>query len=532
MPGKGLIMAVEDTTDSLGLLANTLVAEGYEVLPADSGELALAALAHNLPELILLDIRMPGMDGFEVCRRLKSEPRTREIPVLFLSALSEAQERVQGLKLGAVDFISKPFRKEELLARVSIHLELARLRADLEKRVAERTAELNQTSEHLRLELDEHKRTLQALSESEERFRRLADTVPAIIWMSDENDTLIFLNQYALSLTGRTMAELIGRDSLQVVHPDDQRLLSDSCDESRASGRSVQREIRLQRADGEYLWMLSTVVARGNESGGFIGMMADITELRQNRERMVANQKLESLAMLAQGVAHDVNNLLGTILSEADLAQSDLPPDSPAQESLERIKSAAFRDSEIVALLNAYAGTGKEAPAELVDLSALVEDTLRLLHVSVSRKTLIQTHLAPNLPALWMNPTQVRQTVMNLAINALESLGDRGGTITFTTSHQPARTGFSPHGACVRLEVADNGCGMSDEVQSRIFDPFYSTKSIGRGLGLAAVQGILRSVGGIITVRSTLGQGSTFELDFPCAQPQHVGSSESFAEAV
>ena len=117
MPDKGSILVVDDTSDSLRVLAGTLAADGYSVQPADSGELALAALAHHVPELILLDIRMPGIDGFEVCRRLKAEPRTRNIPVVFLSALTEVEDRVEGLKLGAVDFISKPFRKEELLAR-------------------------------------------------------------------------------------------------------------------------------------------------------------------------------------------------------------------------------------------------------------------------------------------------------------------------------------------------------------------------------------------------------------------------------
>ncbi|BDI28403.1 hypothetical protein CCAX7_004540 [Capsulimonas corticalis] len=139
---KGTILIVDDTTDSLRLLAEILLAEGYTVRPADSGELALASAATNPPELILLDIRMPKIDGFEVCRRLKTRVETRDIPVIFISAMNAIDERVEGLKLGAVDFISKPYQRAELLARVHNHLTQSRMRLDLEKLVMERTAEL------------------------------------------------------------------------------------------------------------------------------------------------------------------------------------------------------------------------------------------------------------------------------------------------------------------------------------------------------------------------------------------------------
>jgi CheY-like chemotaxis protein len=147
---KSTILVVDDTAESLALLANTLASEGYDVRPADSGELALASAMREPPELVLLDIRMPGMDGYEVCRRLKAEPGTCDVPVIFLSASTDVEERVHGLTLGAVDYISKPYHREELLVRVGIHLELARLRANLERLVSERTAEVTEANEQLR----------------------------------------------------------------------------------------------------------------------------------------------------------------------------------------------------------------------------------------------------------------------------------------------------------------------------------------------------------------------------------------------
>jgi signal transduction histidine kinase len=155
-----------------------------------------------------------------------------------------------------------------------------------------------------------------------------------------------------------------------------------------------------------------------------------------------------------------------------------------------------------------------------LDLSALVAETLRLLRNSISRKAVVQTNLAPQLPLVWMNATQVRQIVMNLAINASEALGGLAGTITFTTALEVAASGQSGDGKYVRLTASDTGCGMSEEVTAKIFDPFFSTKSLGRGLGLAAVRGIVRSCGATLQVSSSLGKGSTFEILFSCRQPQ------------
>jgi DNA-binding response OmpR family regulator len=192
------------------ILTNILVDEGYDVRPADSGELALASIEAKKPELILLDIRMPGMDGFEVCRRLKARSDTRDIPVMFLSGITETKERVEGLKLGAVDFVSKPFQKEELLARISTQLELSRLRGTLEGLIAERTAHLNAANGQLHLELAERRRAEQALRESEERFRSMADHAPVVIWTSGSDSKVNFVNSYAVGLTGRSFDELEG----------------------------------------------------------------------------------------------------------------------------------------------------------------------------------------------------------------------------------------------------------------------------------------------------------------------------------
>ncbi|HOD39033.1 MAG TPA: response regulator [Candidatus Wallbacteria bacterium] len=177
MSARKGILAVDDTLAALKLLTDILTQEGYAVRPASSGEQALASVFTELPELILLDVKMPGMDGFEVCRRLKADPAAREIPVLFLSASTDLEERVKGFELGATDFIAKPFQRDELLARVRTHLELSRFRTHLETLVEERTEELKKANEKLQAELGERlkaeERIRLALGEKEVLIREL-----------------------------------------------------------------------------------------------------------------------------------------------------------------------------------------------------------------------------------------------------------------------------------------------------------------------------------------------------------------------
>ncbi len=185
MTDKGKILAVDDTPASLRLLTDILKAEGYEVRSAISGKLALFAAASNPPDLVLLDIRMPEMDGFEVCRRLKADPVTVDVPVIFVSSASETEEKVRGFEVGALDFVTKPYQRDELLARVHTHLELNRLRNHLGDLVDERTVELRDSERKLRANLLDSITALAAVVEMRDPYtaghqRRVAQLAVAI----------------------------------------------------------------------------------------------------------------------------------------------------------------------------------------------------------------------------------------------------------------------------------------------------------------------------------------------------------------
>ena len=524
---KGTVLAVDDDPQALALLMAVLGQEGYQVQPADSGKLALLSMASRPPDLILLDVRMPAMGGFELCRRIRETEEGRRIPIMFLSATAEKREWAEGLALGAVDFISKPFQQEELLARVRAHMELGRLQTQLEARVAQRTAELRAAVEQLRLEVAERQRAEQAARESEARFRHIANAAPVTIWTSDENNRVDFRNEFAQEFTGRSPEELAGDRWEEVIHPDD--LEHQRCAFSRAmtTRHKFEIEYRVRRADGEYRWMLDVGTPRFVPSGdfaGFIGIVTDLTEIKRSQERAFTAQNLENLRVLSAGIAHDFNTLIGAIFGEADLAFSEMTPDSPGYENLEGIVEVAKRAADIVRLLMSYAGDRSDtATRELIDLNTVVEEIVPHLKSSILRRAEIRSSLARRLPTLLGRPLQIRQVILNLILNAVESLDGQEGRVTITTSVLPigqsaeAESQGLPAGTYIKLGVSDTGCGMSEQVKSRIFDPYYSTKSLGRGLGLAAVHGIIRSCGGAIMARSVPGGGSTLEVLLPAA---------------
>ena len=516
------ILVVEDDLDCLELLTKILTAEGYRVRPADSGKLALASLAICSPHLILADLRMPVMDGFELCRRLKQHKQSAAIPLIFISSSSDTEARVHGLSLGAVDFLSKPIQRDELLARVRTHLELSRLRGDLEAEVTRRTAELSAALAQLQREIAERRATEQALRESEERFRNMADTAPVLIWVAGPDKLCTFFNKGWLNFTGRTMEEESGYGWADVVHPEDRDRCVSTYDAAFGDCRPFRMEYRLRRSDGDYRWVLNNGVPR-IEAGrflGYVGTCIDITDLHRANEEAMSRERIESLRLLAGGIAHDFTNLMTNILALADLAAAEIDPGSQAGEDVRNIRITTMQAVDMAHELMIYAGQDKGS-FEQLNLSRLVEDMTEIVRPSVSKRVVLRRDLPKNLPPIWANPTHMRQIVINLIINASEAMGDRSGAISIRTSgvrdDQPsaARSGVQ-NGPHLRLEVSDEGCGMTNEQRSRIFDPLFTTKGVGHGLGLAVVQQIVQSHGGVIDVSSEPDRGTTVEILLPC----------------
>jgi len=315
-----------------------------------------------------------------------------------------------------------------------------------------------------------------------------------------------------------------------LVHPDDRARVRQAADEAIRRGGGYSVDHRIVRPGGEVRWVHEEgdISTAADGSGRMVGVCRDVTDrIRAEEERrgleasLLQAQKLESLGILAGGIAHDFNNLLVGILGNASLALVDLPHESPARDSLQRIETSSLRAADLVRQMLAYSGK-TTLTIERVDASALVREMGDLLTTAISKRARLRYDLASTLPAVEADPTQLRQVVMNLITNASDALGDGGGTITISTAlvsvaaTEPGAAGMPvPAGSYVEIEVADTGIGMDEATAARIFDPFFSTKFTGRGLGLAAVQGIVRSHRGTIRLRTAPGVGTTFTIMLP-----------------
>ena len=285
--------------------------------------------------------------------------------------------------------------------------------------------------------------------------------------------------------------------------------------------------------DGEYQLDCWTRVCpasppRAETSLGYIGSCIDITDIRRAQEEAVARARVESLRVLAGGIAHDFTNLMSTILANAEVAEIGMG--GGASPEIETIKAAADQAVDIARELMIYAGQDK-GTMEPLDLSQLVEAMMEILKTSVPKRCVLKVDLQKKLPVIWGNATHIRQVLMNLIINAAEAIGDGEGTVQIRTSVLPA--GKEPRGVpgttYLSLEVTDTGMGMTESEESRIFDPFFTTKEKGHGLGLAVVHGIVHSHGGFIDVASEPGRGTTFDIHFPCAEFMRAGLPRAMA---
>jgi PAS domain S-box-containing protein len=248
-------------------------------------------------------------------------------------------------------------------------------------------------------------------------------------------------------------------------------------------------------------------------------------EHRNLEKQLLHTQKLESLGILAGGIAHDFNNILTSIIGNADLALMKIVPESPAVDNLHRIEQAASRAADLAKQMLAYSGKGKFI-VENLDMNRLLEEMIHMLEISISKKAVLRLNASQNIPSVEADATQMRQIIMNLVINASEAIGDKSGVIEISTGSMDCDGRYLKdvwldmnisEGLYVYLEIADTGCGMDGETMSKLFDPFFTTKFTGRGLGMAAVLGIVRGHKGAIKVYSEPGKGSTFKILLPAS---------------
>jgi PAS domain S-box-containing protein len=356
-------------------------------------------------------------------------------------------------------------------------------------------------------------------------FRSLIENAHDGITVLDAEGTIRFEAPSVERRLGYRPDEIVGLRAASLLHPEDATSLEVARELFAGRLPLARRELRMRHKDGS--WRVLETVARrfvGEDGRPYLILNSrDVTERKAAEEALRRASKDESLAVLAGGVAHDFNNLLAAVLGHTSLALAKLGERSPARRHLEKAAAAVERASALTRQMLAYSGRGHFV-VRPTDLGALVAENLPLLQVAIPKRVRLETRLGSGVPLVDADVGQMQQVVMNLVINAAEAIGERGGTVTVATGLQRVRPGEGarwsvsghplPAGTYVMLEVTDDGPGMSEETLGRIFEPFFSTKFTGRGLGLAAVLGVMRGHQGGLSVESEPGRGTSFRLLF------------------
>jgi len=368
-----------------------------------------------------------------------------------------------------------------------------------------------------------------ALTELRE-FKQALDA-HAIVAVTDLQGRITYANELFCSISQYSREELLGRDHRIINSGHHPRAFFAEMWRTILAGRVWKGEVQNRAKDGTFYWVDSTIVPLLDGAGKpcqFVAIRADITQRKLGEEALRQSQRLESLGVLAGGIAHDFNNLLTSIMGHCGLAALGLPEDSPVQASLAQIEKASTRAAELTRQMLAYAGKAGGAFTR-VDLGWLLTSLRPLLEAGTPAGAEVCFDLAPCLPEVLGDPVQLQQVVLNLVTNAREALAPEGGRVTVRTSLEEVAQDVvnrgapgipTPAGTYLVLEVSDTGCGIPADILDRIFDPFFSTKFMGRGLGLSALLGILRGHRGSILVRSEPGQGACFRVFLPVAEAE------------
>ena len=497
-PGSEQVLLVDDNPTNLQVLFKTLEGSGYRLLAARDGESALYTAKRAHPALILLDVMMPGMDGFEVCERLKADPETADIAVIFLSALTDSQSKVHGLAIGGVDYIAKPFQTDEVLARVRTHVKIQRL----ERALARRNSELE----------DENQRILNAVEEG--------------IFGLDVQGRVSSMNIRAAKLTGYAASDTVGElFSNLTLFPDDNNLnqaLALLC----GGGVGLRKEgVKLTARNGDIIYV--SLSGSPRKEGGAVLVLRDISEwlasqaeleaargeLDSQRQHLAHIERLSTGGEMAAGIAHEVNQPLTAVTNYARVAQrllADLPEEKRVKmdDVLSKISIQAERAAAVIQRMRSYVKkpTGVR---EVLALNSVLEDVLALAEVD-SRVNAIPVVLnaAENLAKIDVDEVQLQQVALNLIRNAMESTANAG-------NENPVEVSTYTQGGMVCFSVKDRGAGLAPEIEAQLFSPFVSSKEGGMGIGLSVCQSIMQAHGGGIRHEHNPDGGAIFHCEFP-----------------
>jgi PAS domain S-box-containing protein len=487
------VCIVDDDPDSRKLLRELLEPDGYRLMIFESGPEAIETARIEPPDIVILDVMMPEMDGFEVCRQLRNDEQLSQIPIILITSLDDRRSRLQGFEAGADDFISKPIDPIELRTRLGTIARLNRFRL---------------------------------LYNERERFRRAIANSPDAILITTPEGQIRFVNETAKNLFGTKDNDgLSGSNIYEALSPENGARLKSQVatliERPDSRFEPLESTLLLPRCAGTVV-EISAALLPWQDGSAVQLSLRDVTDKKNVEAQLLRSQRIEMLGQLASGMVHDLNNILTAIRSSVSLAEQDDPQRRAAH--LRNADAQAHRGAGLLRQLLLFA-RGSDGQMRLVHTSEIIGEAVTIIQETFGSLYSIKLDLGDDLPDLHADSTQLHQVITNLCVNARDAM-PAGGCLWIAAKRvavTPASAAdLSPEakpGEYVALSVRDTGTGITPEVRAKLFNPFFTTKPAGKGtgLGLATVLRILRRHRGFVTVESKPGEGACFTCYFPAA---------------
>ena len=518
---------VDDNEKNL-LAIRSVIENVADVVVANSGDAALRHLLKGEFAAILLDVYMPGMDGYETARIIRQRPQSRRIPIIFMSAVNkEIDHLIRGYSMGAVDYVFKPVEPIVLQSKVAVFVDLYEKTREIQRKATYVEQLLDTTI----LANNERLRVEKQLRIAEQRQAAIIQSLPIVLYL-EPLDAIPRIPQFVggdfHALTGFGLEALERTPDLwrERLHPEDRERVVAAIG-SRRNAAGVALEYRWQCADGRYKHFLDQAVVLRNEEGKptqFAGTLLDISERRNLESQLSHAWKMDAIGTLTGGIAHDFNNLLTAVLGGLEIIERRVTMSDDQRRILARTRRAAEQGSELVRRLLAFARRQQLQPAR-IDMTRLSDSVRDLLSHTLGGLARLDWKIDQQADeALWSayaDESQLELALMNLIINARDAMPD-GGTITVSGENRTCDDRNDlvlPAGEYVVLKVEDDGAGIPPQMIHQVMEPFFTTKEVGKGtgLGLSMVHGFANQSGGAILIESELGRGTTVEIWLPRA---------------
>jgi len=526
-PVHAKILVVDDDPRNLIAVQEILRAPGIEIITADSGEAALRQVLRHDFAVILLDVQMPGLDGYEVAGLIRNRPRSSRVPILFLTAFNKDDMHVfRGYSAGAVDYVFKPIEPLILKSKVDVFVDLYRKTEEIRRQGEE---ERRLLMENLRVRSEKLK-TEQALRRREEHQSIVLESLPIALYtasVKEDHRQLHFTNESIERITGFPPKAFLESPTFwsSRLHPDDRDRVLNQLRELTDQG-GVTLEYRWTCADGTERYFLDQTMLMHDDEGRpreFFGMWFDITERKQMEQNLLHASKLEAVGRLTGGIAHDFNNMLSVVIGNLDLLQKVIKGNAKAEPRVRMAMEGAQRCADLTHRLLAFSRR-QPLQVSVIDVGSLMPGLLELMRRTLGERINVSLELSDNIYPIEVDRAQFEAALLNLAVNARDAMPD-GGDLSISVSTERLEDKVQQAGDFVVITVRDTGIGMPPEVLQRVFEPFFTTKESGKGtgLGLSMVYGFVQQSHGHVEIDSAPNEGTTIRIFLPRAH----GTAES-----